>query len=130
MKNGQDRRENFGIFMLGAEATFSGSLMRGEHQQLRFLLVPPQHGHLLQQRDCFQLDLQPCHWQLRWRVNAWSAEGKERKSSSQEQSEIASDVMSGDNVKENNAGVCVGRKYQLSASTQMLQVLDSWYQNI
>ena len=40
MKNGQDRRENFGIFMLGAEATFSGSLMRGEHQQLRFLLVP------------------------------------------------------------------------------------------
>ena len=60
----------------------------------------------------------------------WSAEGKERKSSSQEQSEIASDVMSGDNVKENNAGVCVGRKYQLSASTQMLQVLDSWYQNI
>ena len=58
------------------------------------------------------------------------AAGEERKSSSQEQSEIASDVMSGDNVKENNAGVCVGRKYQLSASTQMLQVLDSWYQNI
>ena len=118
MKYEQERRENFGIFTLGlqvgAEATFSGSLMRGEHQQLRFLLVPPlggQHGHLLQQRDCFQLDLQPCHWQLRWRVNAWSAEGKERKSSSQEQSEIASDVMSGDNVKENNAGVCVGRKY-------------------
>ena len=71
MKYEQERRENFGIFMLGAEATFSGSLMRGEHQQLRFLLVPPQHGHLLQQRDCFQLDLQPCHWQLRWRVNAF-----------------------------------------------------------
>ena len=65
MKNDQDRRENFGIFMLGAEATFSGSLMRGEHQELRFLPVPPQHGHLLQQRDFFQLDLQPCHWQLK-----------------------------------------------------------------